>query len=52
MILDVTEGLAEALKNGIIHNDIKDPNILVFNNNGVKVYKLTDFGCSIITEKN
>ena len=41
--MDVSSGLAEALKEGIIHNDIKDPNILVFNSEGKKVYKITNF---------
>ena len=50
-IVDVSSGLAEALKEGIIHNDIKDPNIFVFNLGGKKVYKITDFGGCIILKK-
>ena len=37
---------------GVLHNDMKDPNILAFNLGGQRVFKITDFGGSIISEKN
>ena len=52
MIKDVGLGLAEAFIKCTIHNDVKDPNILIFNINGKRVYKIGDYGGSVIYKKN
>ena len=50
VIFQLTEGLNLLHKNNIIHRDIKASNILIFNNDLIKI---TDFGVSkILDEKN
>ena len=49
VIYQITEGLNVLHKSNIIHRDIKSSNILVFNNNLVKI---TDFGVSKMLENN
>lgn len=49
IIYQVTEGLNELHKNKVIHRDIKTSNILIFNENLVKI---ADFGVSKMLENN
>ena len=51
MIVDVSLGLSESFVKCVLHNDLKDPNILVFNINGKTVNKITDYGGSILYNK-
>lgn len=47
IISDVTDGLEYLQKNGLIHQDIKPDNILIYEHKNGKIdYKLADFGIS------
>ena len=49
IIFQLSRGLDDLHKNKIIHRDIKTSNILIFNNNQIKI---TDFGVSKMLETN
>ncbi|KAG6809940.1 hypothetical protein H0H92_014006 [Tricholoma furcatifolium] len=49
LALDVAEGLLYLHENGIIHGDLKGPNILIDNNGRAK---LADFGISAVSDSN
>jgi serine/threonine protein kinase len=48
LFLQISEAVEYASNRGILHRDIKPPNIIVFQNDGVLVAKLVDFGVAKI----
>jgi serine/threonine protein kinase len=47
LCLDVASGLEMIHRCGVIHGDMKLPNILVFEVEGRRVAKISDFGCAL-----
>jgi len=52
LLYQLSSGINALNKNGIIHNDIKPDNILLNEEGGKTVFKLTDFGVSSSFKKN
>ena len=52
ILKDITEGVKFLHDKGYVHLDLKPMNVLIFNHGNNKIGKITDFGLSLILERN